>query len=70
MKKVVARNDFLQDHSCSLLWRGLNDMARRDAIREADGEAMIHFWRVDMLDFWSKNHNKYLILGHRLIAGI
>jgi len=45
------------------------DMCHRDAIREGDGLAMMTLWRANMLRFWSGNHNKYFIAGHRLLAG-
>ena len=46
------------------------DMAHRDMIREADGEALMSMWRINMLQFWRKKHNKYMIFAHRLLAGI
>ena len=52
----------------ALTWRGLNHLARRQSIRENDGETIIIHWKIDMLDFWQKNHYKYLIIGHRLIV--
>ncbi|XP_077862791.1 uncharacterized protein LOC102803909 [Saccoglossus kowalevskii] len=63
-------HDHVQTYTCALLWRCLSDLTRRDAIRENDGEAMLDHWTFDMLDFWERNHNKYMILGHRLIAGV
>lgn len=55
-------------HSKALLWRGLNHLARRNAIREGDGPAMARHWRVDMPEFWTHNHYNYLIIRHKLLA--
>ena len=57
------------EYSCSVVWLGLNDMARRDTVREADGEAIMRHWKLDMPQYWTYNHNKYLIIGHRMLAG-
>ena len=50
------------------------DMAQRDAVRENDGPAIISKWAIDNTTFLNgglgqKTHKKYLILGHRLMAG-
>jgi hypothetical protein len=45
-------------------------MADKDAERENDGPAMISIWRINMIDFFNNNHNKYLILGHRILSGM
>jgi hypothetical protein len=45
------------------------DLSHRDFIREADGLAMMSMWRCNMTRFWNGNHFKYLINGHRLLAG-
>ncbi|KAH3782954.1 hypothetical protein DPMN_160878 [Dreissena polymorpha] len=52
----------------SVLWRGLMHMEERDAERENDGEAMISFWRLNMLEFWEHGLYKYLTLAFRLLA--
>jgi hypothetical protein len=41
-----------------------NATTYKDAERENDGPAMISIWRINMIDFFNNNHNKYLILGH------
>jgi len=61
--------DHKLEYTKALLWRLLGHMARRDAIRENDGPVMVSLWKIDMLDFHSRNHYKYTILGHRLLAG-
>ncbi|CAG2241473.1 HARBI1 [Mytilus edulis] len=50
------------------MFDGLGHMARRDAIRENDGPAIISNWKVDMISFHNHHHPKYFILGHRLVA--
>lgn len=58
------------NYSLSLIWRGLNLLCRRDAVREADGEAMMPFWKYDLIHFFGNKHPKYTILAHRLIASV
>ena len=41
-----------------------------DAVKEADGDAMMQLWRINLLDFWSNKHPKYLIQATRLLTGI
>ena len=53
-----------------LLWNGLNDMVRKDAVRENDGLRMIRMWKFDLLYFFRHNHPKYFILAHRLLTNI
>nr|XP_022295009.1 uncharacterized protein LOC111105128 [Crassostrea virginica] len=57
-------------YSCCMVWRGLLHMIQREAERSNNGEQLLSDWRLDMVEFWNRNHNKYLILGHRLLAGI
>jgi len=54
----------------AVTWCGLLDLCHRDAIREADGVAMMTVWRVNMLRFWNGHHPKYFTTGHRLLAGV
>jgi hypothetical protein len=44
-------------------------MSHRDVVREADGLGMMSMWRINMLRFWGGGKWKYLISGHRLLAG-
>lgn len=69
-RKADKKPDYINSHSKALLWRGLNDLVRRDAVRENDGESMVAFWKIDLVEFSQKNHYKYSILAHRLIAGL
>jgi hypothetical protein len=67
--KKKPMEDYVLNYSRAVVWRGLGDMARKLAERRNDGLATISFWRLDMVDFWRRNHCKYLIMAHRLIAG-
>lgn len=54
--------DCKQTYTKRLLWRGLNNMARHDAIRENDGARLIMQWQFYMLNFFEKiiQNNSYL----------
>ena len=67
-KAANNQEDHVKNYSLSLLWQGLRDLAHQDDIREGDGEAMMMIWRINMLQFWERKHNKYLIMGHRLLC--
>ncbi|XP_006824574.1 uncharacterized protein LOC102801699 [Saccoglossus kowalevskii] len=60
--------DSINEYSSAVTWRGLYHMVNKDCERENDGDGMLSNWKINMLDFWKQNHNKYLILGHRLIS--
>ena len=61
--------DRVKEYSKTLAWLGIMDLVHKDTIREGNGPAMMSVWRANMLRFWQRNHYKYLILGHRLLAG-
>lgn len=63
-------SDHKYNYTRAITWIGLNLLCRRDAVREADGEAMMTHWRFDLIHFFRSKHPKYLILAHRLIACI
>ncbi|KAK3102773.1 hypothetical protein FSP39_013844 [Pinctada imbricata] len=63
-------HDAIQQYSCALFWRGLLHLVQTDAERHNNGDQLISDWRLDTVEFWNCNHNKYLTLGHRLLAGI
>lgn len=71
-KMTVAESmiDSKYNYTIRLIWRGLNQMVRRDAIRENDGKRMLLHWRFDMLQFYEKHHPKYLLIGQRLLAAV
>ena len=69
-RQVQTKNkDGVLEYSQCLLWRGLNHLARRDALREGDRPMIIAHWKMDMLTFMQDRHPKYLILAHHLVAG-
>ena len=47
-------DDFKQVYIKRLLWGGLNNMARHDAVKENDGARMIMHWKFDMFEFMKK----------------
>ena len=55
------------EYTKGLLWQALNLFVRGDAFKENDGPAIVFHWRMDM-SYMSKGHNKYMILGHQLLA--
>ncbi len=61
--------DRIKEYAITLTWLGLMDLVHKDTIREGNGPAMISVWKANMLRFWARRHNKYLILGHALIGG-
>ena len=63
-------DDAVLHYSKDVLFKGLNLLARRDAVRENDGPAMISHWKHDMIAFANNNHYKYMILAHRFLAGM
>ena len=62
------REDSVYNYSRCMLWRGLLHMIQTYAERCNNKDHMIADWRLDMVEFWNYNHNKYIILGHRLLA--
>lgn len=64
----TEEDDEVLQHSRGLLWRGLGLLARRNAVREGDGRAMLSYWRMDMCDFWNNGHDNYVIIGHKMLA--
>jgi hypothetical protein len=61
--------DHLRNYFVDSLWGGLCDLVLRDATREGNGDALMAFWRIHMLQFWQNGHNKYLRNGFRMLAG-
>ena len=56
------------EYTKAVLWHGISEKVRHDAIREADGDRMLCHWRFDMLDFIRWHHPKYFVVGHRLLC--
>lgn len=53
-----------------MMFAGLLDLVRHDAVRENDGIAMMSHCRLGMILFHNSHQPKYVLLGHRLLAGI
>ncbi|XP_069114331.1 LOW QUALITY PROTEIN: uncharacterized protein [Argopecten irradians] len=66
----ILKADRKRYYSVRLIWRGLGQMVRRDAIRENDGERMITHWKFDLLQFYEKHHPKYFLICYRLLLAI
>ena len=65
-----VNRDRMKDYATALLFHGLLDLTRKDCVRENDGPMMMTFWKWDLMSFFNRNHTKYVILAHRLLAGI
>ncbi|XP_064631611.1 uncharacterized protein LOC135489911 [Lineus longissimus] len=70
--KNVAKDsiDHVREYSLAVIFLGLLDEARRFVVRHGDGQNILRFWRLDMSRFRMGNHYNYVILGHRLLAGV
>ena len=62
--------DHRYEYTKALMWRGLGEMVRNDAVRENDGDRMIRHWRYDLLEFYEQHHPKYFICAHRLLTDV
>ena len=60
--------DHVLDYTRALMSEGLDHIARKDAVREGDGPAMISDGKMDSVQFWNRRNNKYAILAHNLLA--
>jgi hypothetical protein len=68
-QKSPAKEDRVFNYITSLLFVGLLDLVRHDAVRENDSTAMMSHRKMDIILFHNNHHPKYVLLGHRLIAG-
>ena len=66
---IPVMDDHVFNYTTALTFRGLQDMALRAAVRANDGDDMMALSRMSMPEFYTERHNKYLILGHRLLSG-
>eukprot|EP00105_Crassostrea_gigas_P043801 XP_019927949.1 PREDICTED: uncharacterized protein LOC105340967 [Crassostrea gigas] len=66
----VVKPDLKNLYVRALTYHGLMDLVRHDAVRENDGDAMMGHWRYDVVQFHNRHHPKYVVLAHRLLAGI
>jgi hypothetical protein len=62
--------DHKKEYVTSLLLLGLLDQVQRDCVRENDGPMLMCLWKMNIIQFHNRNHHKYVILAHRLLAGI
>jgi hypothetical protein len=71
-RKTVVENllDGKRNYALLVMWRGLNQRVRQDAIRENDGNRIILHWKFDMLQYIQKHHPKYFLIGHRLLSAL
>ncbi|WAR31109.1 YNG1-like protein [Mya arenaria] len=58
MKKSTTENDLKYRYTQGLVWAGINDLIRRDAVRHNDGHMMVLYWKADLVNFFTKNHPK------------
>nr|XP_022309155.1 uncharacterized protein LOC111114903 [Crassostrea virginica] len=68
--KETLKEDGTFNYISSLTYMGLMDLVRQNAVRENDGDAMMSHWKLDLLHFHNYHHPKYVLLGHRLLAGV
>ena len=62
-------DDYVQNYSEALKFCGLYDMLMKNAVKEADSDAMMQLWRINLLDYWTNKHPKYLIQATRMLVG-
>ena len=63
------KKDNVLQYSKAILFDGLRNLCRRDAIRENDGPAMLSDWKRYSPEFHTGRHWKYAILSHTILAG-
>jgi predicted nucleic acid-binding Zn ribbon protein len=62
LKKEASCRIYIYRSHLRVIWRGLNQRVRKDAIRENDGNRIIMHWKFDMLHFYDKHHPKYFLI--------
>ena len=62
--------DCKYEYTKALVWRGIADRVRREAIKINDGEAIIRYWRWDVASYFQLGHTKYIALAHRMLTAI
>ena len=63
----ALEDDPILNHTKSLMWLGLNNTFRRDAVSEGNGPMIITHWKMDVSNFCTHCHPKYLIIAHQLL---
>ncbi|XP_038047575.1 uncharacterized protein LOC119721568 [Patiria miniata] len=66
----TEHDDYVLNYTKALMWRGLNHLARRFAVRHGEGETMKSHWKMDLLEFWSSRHHKYLNIAQQFLTGV
>lgn len=72
-KKTTTANtlaDIKLHYALLLMWKGLSQLSRKDALRENNGNMIISHWKLDLLQFYSKHHPKYFLLSTRLLLAV
>ena len=54
-----SSKDWSFGYTKALLWRGLGEMARYDALRENYGPRIIMHWRFDIIEFMMEPDSKH-----------
>ena len=65
-----VESDGKREYARAIVWRGLNDLVRRKAVKRNDGLAMTRHWRFDMVEFHCKKHPKYMLLGNHFLTAV
>ena len=42
-------SDFVFTYSRAITWAGLNPLCRRNAVRETDGDALMKYWKLELI---------------------
>ena len=58
------------EYARRLMWRGLNDLIRNDAIKENDGQRILRHWKFDLCDLQQHCHPKYVIFAMKLLVNV
>ena len=67
---IDKASDSVYEYSIAVLFLGLGEIMRHDAIQEGDGRRMMNHWKIDLHHFYQGHHWKYLTEGHNLIMDI
>ena len=68
--KGPIQYDYKNKYSLAIAWCGLNLPRRKDPVREADGEAMMTYRKLNWVHFFATKHPKYVILANMLLESI
>ena len=65
----TASYDSKEAYMRALAFLGLDDLQRRDAVREGDAQAMEADVRMSMMAYHKFRHTTYLKISHHLLSG-